>query len=262
MASKATTAKVALITGGSRGIGLGIARRLADEGYRLAINGVRSEDEVADVLGELRQQSDEVVYCQGDVSSASDRRRIVETVEQALGQLNVLVNNVGVAPLQRSDILEEDEASYDRVMNINLKGPYFLTQAAANWMIRQRRENADMSACIVNISSISAHVVSVHRGGYCLTKAAITMATQLWAVRLAEFGIPVYEVCPGVIETDMTAGVREKYEKLIAEGLTLEPRIGEPDDVGRAVAMLARGDLSYATGQVLNVDGGLMIQRL
>ncbi len=258
----AENAKVALVTGGSRGIGLGIARCLAAEGYRLAINGVRNESDVSDVLQSLRETASEVGYCQGDISRSSERQRILDSVEQAFGQLNVLVNNAGVAPKQRADLLDADEESFDRLININLKGPYFLTQAAAKWMISQRQENPQLAACIINVSSISALVASVNRGDYCLTKAAIGMSTQLWAVRLAEFGIPVYEIRPGIIQTGMTSGAREKYDRLIAEGLTLEPRWGMPEDVGRAVATLARGDLTYATGQVINVDGGLMIQRL
>ncbi len=254
--------KVALVTGGSRGIGLGIAHCLAAEGYRLAINGVRDESDVTDVLQQLRNTAPDVVYCQGNIGDAGDRARILETVREAFGQLNVLVNNAGVAPKRRSDLLEADEESFDRLISINLKGPYFLTQAAANWMIEQRKADPTQTASVINVSSISALVASVNRGDYCLTKAAIGMATQLWAVRLAEFGIPVSEVRPGVIRTDMTSGVQEKYDKLIAEGLTLEPRWGTPEDVGKAVATLARGDLPYATGQVINVDGGLMIQRL
>jgi NAD(P)-dependent dehydrogenase (short-subunit alcohol dehydrogenase family) len=258
----AENSKVALVTGGSRGIGLGIARCLAAEGYRLAINGVRDEPDVSDVLQSLGETAPEVIYCQGDVSSSRERQRILDSVEQAFGQLNVLVNNAGVAPKQRADLLDADEESFDRLINVNLKGPYFLTQAAAKWMISQRQENPQLAACIINVSSISAVVASVNRGDYCLSKAAIGMSTQLWAVRLAEFSIPVYEIRPGIIQTDMTSGVREKYDRLIAEGLTLEPRWGMPEDVGRAVASLARGDLTYATGQVINIDGGLMIQRL
>jgi NAD(P)-dependent dehydrogenase (short-subunit alcohol dehydrogenase family) len=175
----------------------------------------------------------------------------------------VLVNNAGVAPDVRADVLDASEESFDRLISINLKGPYFLTQAVANWMIRQRKEHGqDWHGCIVNVSSVSATVASVNRGDYCIAKAGIAMATKLWAARLAEFGIGVYEVRPGIIATDMTAGVKEKYDRLIAGGLTVEPRWGEPEDVGRAVAVLARGELSYATGQVLLIDGGLTLPRL
>jgi NAD(P)-dependent dehydrogenase (short-subunit alcohol dehydrogenase family) len=147
-------------------------------------------------------------------------------------------------------------------MGINLKGPYFLTQAVANWMIAQQKESTDFAGCIINVSSISATVASTSRGEYCISKAGVSMATQLWAVRLGEFGIPVYEIRPGVIKTDMTAAVQEKYDRLIAEGLTVQPRWGYPDDIGKAVAALVRGDLPYSTGQVILVDGGLTLQRL
>jgi NAD(P)-dependent dehydrogenase (short-subunit alcohol dehydrogenase family) len=187
---------------------------------------------------------------------------MLHEIKTRFGCLNVLVNNAGVAPKTRADILEATEESYDRVMNINLKGPYFLTQAVAGWMIAQRQESPDFKGCIANISSISATVASPSRGEYCLSKAGVSMATQLWAVRLGEFGIPVYEVRPGVIQTDMTAVVKHKYDKLIAEGLTVQPRWGFPQDVGKVVASLARGDFPYSTGQVIMVDGGLTLQRL
>jgi 3-oxoacyl-[acyl-carrier protein] reductase len=147
-------------------------------------------------------------------------------------------------------------------MGINLKGPYFLTQAVANWMIEQQRENEGFQGCIVNISSISATVASPSRGEYCISKAGVSMATKLWAVRLGEFGIPVYEIRPGVIKTDMTQPVTTRYDKLIAEGFTIQPRWGFPEDIGRAVAMLVRGDLAYSTGQVIMVEGGITVQRL
>jgi len=253
---------VALVTGGARGIGLGIARCLAAEQFRLALGGTRDEDDVDEVLGGLRDAGAEVIYCRGDIACADDRRAIVDQVREGFGRLDVLVNNAGITSPGRRDILEADEPSFDRVIAVNLKGPYFLTQLCANWMIEQRATDAEFSGAIINISSISGDLVSVHRGDYCLSKAATHMATRLWAVRMAEHQVPVYEVQPGIIHSDMTAGVTEKYDRLIAEGLTLERRWGEPEDVGRAVAMLARGDLPYATGQVLHVDGGMRIQRL
>jgi len=253
---------VALVTGGSRGIGLGIARYLAAEGWSLVICGVRPESQVASVIDELRATETGVLYCQADVSDCADRAALLGATREHYGQLNLLVNNAGVAPKVRADILEATEESYDRVMDINLKGPYFLTQAAAVWMIAQRQADPELQACIVNISSISAAVVSVNRGEYCLSKAGVSMATQLWAARLGEYGIPVYEVRPGVILTDMTSGVQGKYDRLIAEGLTVQSRWGYPEDVGKAVAMLARGDLPYSTGQVIMVDGGQTIPRL
>jgi NAD(P)-dependent dehydrogenase (short-subunit alcohol dehydrogenase family) len=174
----------------------------------------------------------------------------------------VLVNNAGVAPAVRADILEASEESFDRVLGINLKGPYFLTQLAARWMIEEREADANFRGVIVNISSVSATEASINRGEYCISKAGLAMATQLWAHRLAEFGIAVYEVRPGVIHTDMSAAMADKYDRLIANGLTVENRWGEPEDVGRAVAMLARGELTYATGNVLKIDGGLTLRRL
>ena len=257
-----TSRKVALITGGCRGIGLGIAKCLAAEGCDLAVGGVREESAVAEAVTTLRDLGAQVVYCRGDVAKRDDRQIIIETVQQSFGRLNVLVNNAGITSPGRKDILEADEESFDRVFDVNLKGPYFLTQSAANWMIDQRRADPEFAGCVINVSSISAEVVSIHRGDYCLTKAAIRMATKLWAVRLAEFDIPVYEVQPGIIRSDMTAGVTAKYDKLIAEGLTLDKRWGEPEDVGKAVATLIRGDLPYATGQVLNIDGGMTIRQM
>jgi NAD(P)-dependent dehydrogenase (short-subunit alcohol dehydrogenase family) len=171
------------------------------------------------------------------------------------------VNNAGIAPPARDDILAATEHSFDKVFEVNLKGPYFLTQAVARWMIEQRQADSAFDGVIINISSISAELASTNRGDYCMARAGTSMATKLWAVRLAEFGIRVYEIRPGVISTDMTAPVKEKYDKLIAEGLTLERRWGTPEDVGRAAAALARGDFPYATGQVVNIDGGLMAPR-
>ena len=254
--------KVALVTGGARGIGLGISRQLAAEGCDLAICGVRTAVAAKDAVSALREAGSDVMYVQADVSVAEDRKRLLAEVKARFGRLNVLVNNAGVAPEVRADILEASEQSYDRVMGINLRGPYFLTQAVAIWMIAQRREDAGFAGCIVNISSMSATVASPNRGDYCLSKAGVSMATKLWAARLGEFGIPVYEVCPGVVMTDMTAAVKDKYDRLIAGGLTIQQRWGYPEDVGKAVAMLVRGDLPYSTGQSIMVDGGLTLQRL
>jgi 3-oxoacyl-[acyl-carrier protein] reductase len=254
--------RVALVTGGSRGIGRGIAEALADSGSDLAINGMRNEEQVADVLSMLRERGAEAHYIRGDVSVAEDRQTIIDAVKARFGRLDVLVNNAGVAPHVRADILEASEESFERVISINLKASYFLTQIAARWMIEQHRAEPSFTGVIVNISSVSATEASINRGDYCISKAGLAMATQLWAHRLAEFGIAVYEVRPGVIHTDMSAAVAEKYDRLIANGLTVENRWGEPEDVGRAVAMLARGDLSYATGNVLNIDGGLTLRRL
>jgi NAD(P)-dependent dehydrogenase (short-subunit alcohol dehydrogenase family) len=253
---------VALITGGSRGIGLGIAHALVKEGYRVAINGVRPIQQVVETLNDLKADGGEVVYCQGDIGNPDERKKIVEEIKNQWGDLHVLVNNAGIAPKERKDILEADEKSYDRLMNVNLKGPYFLTQQVANWMIKQKIKNPKNPFTIINISSVSATTASVNRGDYCISKAGISMATKLWAARLGEFDIPVYEVQPGVIKTDMTAGVIEKYDKLIAEGLTIQKRWGNPEDLGKTVVALASGMIPYATGQVIKTDGGMTIQTL
>ena len=254
--------KIALITGGTRGIGLGIAMQLAKQGFNLAVNGTREEDEVATTINELKALGVDVIYCRGSIASYTDRKDMIETIKEYFGALHVLVNNAGIAPRQRMDILETTEESYDEVMSTNLKGCYFLTQQAANWMITQKTSDAGFNGCIINIGSISATVASVNRGEYCLSKAGINMTTQLFAVRLGEYNIPVYEVRPGIIRTDMTAGVKEKYDKMISEGLCIQQRWGEPEDVGKVVAALAKGDFMYSTGQVIMVDGGMTIPRL
>jgi NAD(P)-dependent dehydrogenase (short-subunit alcohol dehydrogenase family) len=256
------TKRVALVTGGARGIGRGIAEVLAAAGFNLAINGVREVEKAADAVKALEDRGAEVLYCRGDVSSADDRKAVVEAVRERFDRLDVLVNNAGVAPYSRTDLLEATEESFVRLMRINLKAPYFLTQLVARWMIEQRQKDANFSGVVVNVSSVSATEASVNRGDYCVSKAGLAMATQLWAARLAEFGIGVYEVRPGVVRTDMTEGVAEKYDRLIAGGLTVERRWGTPEDVGRAVAVLARGELTYATGNILRVDGGLTLRRL
>lgn len=254
--------KVALVTGGSRGIGLGVAQALAKEGIDLAINGVRPEENVKETLEALRQAGVDVIYAQGDISQKADRERMVQEIWDHFGQLNILVNNAGVAPRERNDLLNMTEDSYDWVMGINLKGPLFLTQAIASKMVEHRKADADFEGYIVNVSSISATVASINRGEYCISKAGVGMVTQLFATRLAAEGIPVYELRPGVIKTDMTSVVTGKYDKLIAEGLTLQPRWGFPEDIGKAVASLVRGDFPYSTGQVIMIDGGLTAQRL
>lgn len=254
--------KTALVTGGSRGIGLGIAEQLVQRGFQLAINGVREESAVQDVLSKLRAYGQDVIYCRADVSDAAQRARMLQQVETHFGALHVLVNNAGVAPKERKDLLETTEESYDRLMGMNLKGAFFLTQAVANYMLHQQEKSKDFSGCIINISSMSATVASVNRGEYCVSKAGLSMVTQLFAVRLGAHNIPVYEVRPGIIATDMTAAVKEKYDRLIAEGLLVQSRWGQPEDVGKAVAMLAAGELPYSTGQVIMIDGGLTIPRL
>ena len=254
-------AKTALITGGSRGIGLGIAEALGNQGYNLAINGVRGEDEAEEHLTSLRKLSD-VIYCQGNIGDLSDHHRIVSRALSRFKSIDVLVNNAGVAPKTRMDIMELDEEGYDRLLDINLKGTFFLTQQVARQMLAEKSKNPDYRPCIITITSMSAEVASINRGEYCISKAGLSMMTKLFAVRLADSDIPVYEVRPGIIQTDMTSGVKEKYDKLIAGGLTLEKRWGTPSDIGKIVAALAKGDIPYATGQVIAADGGLTIQRL
>jgi NAD(P)-dependent dehydrogenase (short-subunit alcohol dehydrogenase family) len=254
--------KTALITGGSRGIGLGIAMELARAGFDLVINGVREEAQVSDALEQIRGEGHEVRYAQGDISAADDRQRIVESAVEAFGHIGVLVNNAGMASLERLDILEAGEESFDRLMAVNLKAPYFLTQLVAQHMIEAKKKDRTLAASIIFVTSVSATMASVNRGDYCISKAGLSMAARLWAVRLGEFGIPVYEIRPGVIRSDMTAGVKEKYDRLIEEGLFVEPRWGEPGDVGKVAAAMATGSMPYATGQAVIVDGGLSIPRL
>ncbi|MEP7109061.1 MAG: 3-ketoacyl-ACP reductase [Ferruginibacter sp.] len=254
--------QVVLVTGGSRGIGYGITKHLASQGFDIAINGVRPEEAVSDVMENIRALGVNVIYCQGNISLTADRKKILQHVKDHYNKLNILVNNAGIAPKERRDVLSTTEESFDEVISTNLKGNYFLTQDAANWMIEQKQTNENFTGCIINISSISATVASVNRGEYCISKAGISMCTQLFAVRLGEFDIPVFEVRPGVINTDMTAGVKEKYNKLIEQGLCVQTRWGQPDDVGKVVGALAAGSFSYSTGQVFMVDGGLTIPRL
>lgn len=254
--------KVAFITGGTRGIGLGIAQSLASLGFNLALNGMRPVEQLQDVLAELQQSGVEVIYCRGNVAIAADRKQMWKQIMDHYGRLNLLVNNAGMGPRERKDILQTSEDSYHEVMDVNLTGPYFLTQQAAKHMVEEKKKAPDFNAAIINISSISATLASVNRGEYCISKAGMSMMTQLFAVRLGEYNIPVFEVRPGVIKTDMTAGVKDKYDRLIEDGLTLQKRWGLPADVGRAVGSLATGDLPYSTGQVIMVDGGLTIGRL
>lgn len=254
--------KIAFITGGTRGIGFGIAVALGKAGFDLALNGMRNEDEVADALEEVRKLGVNVAYFQGNVAVKEDRQAMFDKIIAHFGAVNVLVNNAGIAPRERADILHAKEEIWDEVMEINLKGPYFLTQLFASYFVEMKLKNPLFDATIINVSSISAFVASVNRGEYCISKAGVAMATKLWATRLGEYNIPVFEIQPGIIKTDMTSGVVEKYDKLFQEGITLQRRWGMPDDVGKVAAMLAVGNLPYATGQVINVDGGLNIQRL
>ena len=255
------TERVALVTGGTRGIGLGIARRLATEGWQLALCGTRAAGDVRQTLSALRESA-RVEYFQADISQRSDRARLVRQVCDAFNGVNALVNNAGRAPRVRADVLEASEESFAELMQTNLQGPYFLTQACARHMLERRRQEPTFAAAVVFITSVSAELASVNRGDYCVSKAGLAMAAKVFATRLAADGIPVYEVRPGIIATDMTASVKETYDARIANGLIPEPRWGQPDDVGAAVAALLRGDFPYATGSVIHVDGGLALPRL
>jgi 3-oxoacyl-[acyl-carrier protein] reductase len=256
-----SSGRSALVTGGTRGIGLGVARALAQEGWDLVLCGVRPEADVTNVLEELRQHRT-VHYVAADLARRDDRSRLVQQIRGTVGVVHTLVNNAGRAPSVRADLLDATEESFEDLLRTNLQGPYFLTQAIARDQVERRRDDPAFFASIVFITSVSAEMASVNRGEYCVSKAGLSMTARLFAARLAEHGIPVYEVRPGIIATDMTAAVRETYDRRIAEGLVPERRWGLPDDVGRVVAALARGDLPYATGSVVHVDGGLSVPRL
>ena len=252
--------KVALVTGGNRGIGRGITEALLRAGWRVSIMATRPAPE--DVLAELRELG-EVRYTQGSVADLDDHARYVEETLAGWGRIDALVNNAGVAPNERNDILQATPESFDRVMDINLRGPYFLTQRVANVIVGQDKlEGEAVRGSIVNVSSISAEVVSTNRGEYCLSKAGVGMATRLWAVRLAPEDIVVYEVRPGIVATDMTAGVTEKYDAYFASGAVPMPRWGVPSDVGGAVVQLVAGAMPYSTGDVITVGGGMQIPTL
>lgn len=257
-----TQPRTALVTGGTRGIGLGIARALAGEGWQLAICGVRAEADVKRVLDELRQSRTTVHYTSADLARADDRARLVADVRARFGAVNVLVNNAGRAPRVRADLLDATEEHFEDLLRTNLQGPYFLTQAIARDQLDRRRADPGFEASIIFITSVSAEMASLNRGEYCVSKAGLSMAARLFAARLAADGIPVFEVRPGIIATDMTAAVRDSYDQRIADGLVPARRWGQPGDVGRVVAALARGDLPYATGTVINVDGGMSVPRL
>ena len=253
--------RVAIVTGGTRGIGLGIARALAGEGWSLALCGVRPEGDVRQILDDLRAVAPGVTYVAADVARADDRARLVDRTIERFGAIDALVNNAGRAPRVRADLLEATEESFDELLRTNLQGPYFLTQRVANELVSRAQERS-RPATIVFVTSISAEAASLNRGDYCVSKAGLAMSAKLFAARLAPHGISVFEVRPGIIATDMTAGVQEMYDRRIADGLVPEGRWGQPADVGRVVAALLRGDLPYATGSVIHVDGGLSVARL
>ena len=246
---------VAMVTGGSRGIGLGITGRLVDQGWDVAVMATKPEPppEFRETVG------DKVLYVSGTVDDLDCHKQFLDATIGVYGHVDLLVNNAGVAPTTRTDILAADPAEFDRVLRINLRGPYFLTQLVANQMIAQGGAGP---RTIINVSSISATAVSTDRGEYCISKAGVAMATQLWAARLAGEGIAVYEIRPGIIATDMTAGVKAKYDALFASGIAPMPRWGTPADVAGAVIALASGLMPYSTGDVIHVAGGMQIPRL
>lgn len=252
--------KVALVTGGTRGIGKEIAESLARESFDIVVTGTGSVP--TEVIENCTSFGVKAHFVKSDISSSADRIELLKEIRAKFGRLNLLVNNAGVAPLTRTDILEATEESYDRVLGINLKGPYFLTQLVAKFMIEQKLADPKFDAAVINISSVSAEMVSTGRGDYCLSKSGVAMMTKLYATCLGEYNIAVNEIRPGIIMTDMTAGVKEKYDKLIEEGLCIQKRWGQPNDVCKAVTMLARGEMPYTTGQVFYVDGGMSIARL
>ena len=255
--------KIASVTGSRRGIGLAIAEELGKAGYAVLLSDIVDAEEAVPVIDRLRERGIEAAYLRCDISREEDRRRFAAEVRERYGRLDVHGNTAGVAPRVRLDVLETTEESYDFLMDLNLKGTFFMCQAAANLMLDfQRSGIGDYTPRIVNIASMSAYTSSTNRGEYCISKAGISMVTKLFADRLAEYGIPVFEVRPGIILTDMTAGVKEKYEKLIAGGVTPIRRFGQPKDVADCVMAAVSGRLDFATGQVLNADGGFHIRRL
>lgn len=254
--------KVAIVTGASRGIGNAIAAKLAGEGYAIVAAGTSDPAKISANLQAVARFGTPLAYVQADVSTATGRQAIIDGALEKFGRIDVLVNNAGVAPKVRMDILETTEESLDRVLGINLKSTFFLSQAVANIMRREVKEISGIAPTIVNISSISAYTSSTQRAEYCISKAAISMTTQLFADRLADEGINVYEIRPGVINTEMTAVVKDKYDALIDGGLTPIKRWGQPEDVANAVAVVCSGMLRFSTGEVINVDGGFHIRRL
>jgi len=254
-----STNKCAIVTGGARGIGFGISNALAVDGYNIVIADISPIENASDAISELERHGIDVRYVQTDIACKESRENLIKETIAHFGRIDVLVNNAGVAPKQRMDLLETTEESYDFVMDINLKATFFLSQMVAKQMIAQKNEALPR---IINVSSISADTASINRGEYCISKAAVSMVTMLFADRLAEEGIRVFEIRPGVIKTDMTAVVTEKYDKMIADGLTPIKRWGYPEDIAGVVSSLCRKEFDFCTGNVINVDGGFHIRRL
>ena len=254
--------RVALVTGAGRGIGRGIAEGLARAGWAVVVNYRGNAAAAAEALNAVRGQGSRGLSVQADIGVSEERERLVAATLETFGRIDLLGNNAGMAPRVRADILETTEASYAEVMAVNLKGPYFLTQRVARSMIELLQAGAVGDPMIINIGSLSAYTSSINRGEYCISKAGVAMMTALFAHRLAEYGIRVYEVRPGVIATDMTSKVRDHYDKLIGEGMAPIRRWGQPEDVAAAVVAIAGGALPFSTGEVINVDGGFHLRRL
>ena len=257
--------KVALVTGASRGIGRAIAIELARVDYDVMITYVTNSQAATEAAAEIRgaREAARVAICRSNVADAGDRADLLKQTRAEFGRLDLLVNNAGIAPAERVDLLDATVESFDRLIAVNLKGPYFLTQTVAAWMIEQRAARIpSYRPAIINISSVSAYAASPARGDYCVSKAGLSMMTKLYAARLADEGINVYEIRPGVISTDMTADVKEKYDRLIEADLTPIKRWGTPEDIGRAAAAIATGAFPFSTGEVINVDGGFHLRRL
>ena len=261
-ASTSVTKSVALVTGGSRGIGRGICLSLGQLGWRVVVNYAGNITAAEECVTMVKGAGGDAIAVQGDIGVAADRARLVEQAFAWGGRVDLLVNNAGITSIVRADILDQQEDHFDRLIAVNLKGPFFLTQAVSKRMIEQSPDDSGTRGQIVIVSSISAYAASTNRGDYCIAKAGLAMTTQLYAARLAELGIRVYEIRPGIIATDMTGPVKAKYDALIAGGLTPIKRWGQPSDIGRAIAAVARGDLPFSTGEVLNVDGGFHMRTL
>jgi 3-oxoacyl-[acyl-carrier protein] reductase len=257
-----SSTRVALVTGAGRGIGRGIALALAEHGWTVVVNYRGNAEAARETAAQVEAAGGRTLLVQADIAQAADRERLLAETLKAFGRLDLLVNNAGMGPRQRVDLLETSEASYDEVMAVNLKGPFFLTQAVAKAMIALSQAGTIHAPKIINIGSMSAYTSSVSRAEYCLSKAGIAMMTALFADRLACDGINVYELRPGIIDTDMTSVVKGKYDALIADGLTPIRRWGQPEDVAAAVVAIAEGYLPYSTGEVINVDGGFHLRRL
>ena len=254
--------KVAVVTGAARGIGYSIALQLARDGCAIAIFDILEPEKVEENMKELKKECHPVLYFQGDLAQSKDHDNFCKQVMKEYGRIDFLINNAGVAPRVRMDILETTEESFDFVLNINLKGTFFITQAVANIMVQQVEENSDFKPKIVNIGSLSSYTSSPSRGEYCISKAGVSMITKLFADRLSEYNINVYEIRPGIIDTDMTKVAKDKYDKLISEGLTPIKRWGYPQDIAQAVSIFCSGKLNFCTGEVINVDGGFHLRRL